>query len=167
MIDNKIKKIFSMIPALATEGMIFFFSAQNGDESGALSGGIAAKVARFIFKIFGNGRNPEESEEFLRKLESAIREMGHAGEHALLMLTVFLAVSAFIKKENGKLNYVLRICAAFIITVFCAFLDELHQYFIPGRASEIFDVFVDTMGALTMALFITVIRLLTNSRKKN
>ena len=66
MTDNKIKKIFSVIPALATEGMIFFFSAQNGDESGALSGGIAAKVARFIFKIFGRrcdgrGRVPQGS----------------------------------------------------------------------------------------------------------
>lgn len=39
----------------------------------------------------------------------------------------------------------------FLITILICFLyavsDEIHQYFVPGRACRIFDVTIDTLGS--------------------
>ena len=60
-----------------------------------------------------------------------------------------------------------------VISVICSALysvsDEIHQYFVPGRACRIFDVGVDTLGALTGTLILAFIILIVNSiaiRKK-
>ena len=54
-----------------------------------------------------------------------------------------------------------------VISVICSALysvsDEIHQYFAPGRACRIFDVGVDTLGALTGTLILTLIILILNS----
>jgi len=41
---------------------------------------------------------------------------------------------------------------AFIFTVVYGLLDEFHQRFVPGRASDIYDVMADTGGALLYAV---------------
>ncbi len=162
MIFKTIKRIFSLIPPIITESVIFFFSGQNGEESGNFSGGISAKVAGVLLKFFGRGMNEAESAEFTEKLESLIREAGHAGEHALLMLAFFITVSVFNKKgKDGKLLG--KLIPAFVLTVVFAVLDEIHQSFIPGRACEVQDVLVDAFGALIMGILISLFYL--SSRK--
>ncbi len=160
MKNNPLKKIVSTIPALLTEAMVFFFSSQDGNESGALSGGITEKVARFLYRFFGNGRSEEESLIFLENLETLIRKMGHAGEHGLLMLAVFLPVTVFTRKKEGYLSLFPRLCLSFLITVILAASDEIHQLFVAGRACELTDVLIDASGALAMGLAITVIDLI-------
>ena len=41
--------------------------------------------------------------------------------------------------------------------------DEIHQYFVPGRACRLFDVGVDVFGALTGTLVLALIILVVNS----
>jgi len=48
----------------------------------------------------------------------------------------------------------------FLITVAVCFLyaisDEVHQYFVPGRACRVFDVIVDTSGSIFFCLVFTI-----------
>ena len=46
---------------------------------------------------------------------------------------------------------------AFRIAALYAATDELHQYFVPGRACMFTDVCIDSFGALLGILFATVI----------
>ncbi len=157
-----IKRISSFLPPVIVESIIFLFSGQNGEESGNFSGGISTKIAGVLLKIFGSGMNEAERTEFTEKLESLIREMGHAGEHALLMLAFYITVSVSVKKDKD-ISLLGRLIPAFALTVVFAVLDEIHQSFVPGRACEVQDVLVDAFGALVMGLLISLFYL--SSRK--
>ena len=41
-----------------------------------------------------------------------------------------------------------RIVLALVICVLCAMLDEFHQLFVPGRAAQVKDVIIDSIGAI-------------------
>jgi VanZ family protein len=41
---------------------------------------------------------------------------------------------------------------AFILTVLYAISDEWHQFYVPGRYSDVRDVMVDALGALAALL---------------
>ena len=76
--------------------------------------------------------------------------------------------------EYAGLGFLLN-CALFltrrrispIISLICCVLysvsDEVHQYFVPGRACRIFDVGVDTAGAAAGILAFLLILLTVNS----
>ena len=55
---------------------------------------------------------------------------------------------------------------AVIFSIFYACTDEIHQYFIPGRAMAFKDVLIDSSGAL-VAMIIVIINLKTNINKKS
>lgn len=67
----------------------------------------------------------------------------HLVEYAVLGYLIARAAS---NSASGKLRMNFRILA-----VVCAGLygisDELHQYFVPGRQMEVFDLLADTLGA--------------------
>ena len=52
---------------------------------------------------------------------------------------------------------------AVICSVVYSVSDEIHQYFVPGRACRLFDVGVDVCGALTGTLVLALIILVVNS----
>ena len=43
-----------------------------------------------------------------------------------------------------------------LIAILYAITDELHQYFVPGRISSVFDLAVDAFGAITVQCIINV-----------
>ena len=47
----------------------------------------------------------------------------------------------------------------FSLSLFYAFLDELHQHFVPGRAMDIMDVGYDVVGLLAGIIMISGLRL--------
>ena len=55
--------------------------------------------------------------------------------------------------------------AAMILGILYAFSDELHQYFVPGRACQLRDVCIDASGVLLGAGVFTLIRR-TRMRRK-
>lgn len=75
---------------------------------------------------------------------NGIRKMAHFGLYAIAGIVAYLATGS-IKKS--------------IVTVFLmGSIDEMHQYFVPGRGAQAGDVFIDTLGgaagALLMRFFI-------------
>jgi len=59
----------------------------------------------------------------------------------------FFAIFLMISSTQGKRRYTVFILA-FILAILYGILDELHQYFVPGRASTIFDIGIDSLGVL-------------------
>lgn len=67
------------------------------------------------------------------------------------LLALFFHISILRGNINNKI-FTLTI----ILTILYAISDEFHQFFVPGRACTLFDVFIDTLGILcaSMSYFI-------------
>lgn len=136
--------------------VIFCFSAADGDESSKTSGW----VGRMIGQIFVSGfddMSETEQEEWASKIEYPIRKAAHATEYAVLALLVFGALPFVGFRRYG---------IAWILAVFYAGTDEFHQRFVPGRAGTLFDVGVDSLGALAGLLILAGILALVRRRRE-
>ncbi len=81
-------------------------------------------------------------------------DLGHLGEYFMLGLLVYYGLV----KANGRhrpFGLTILICTVFGAT------DEFHQYFVPGRSADIFDLINDAIGS---ALAMTVINCQTKQR---
>lgn len=67
----------------------------------------------------------------------------HFAEYAILAALLWQALRRTGRFERHAARW------AFLFTLLYAFSDELHQFFVPGRYSDIRDVLVDALGALT------------------
>ena len=71
----------------------------------------------------------------------------------------FFVAFGFLRKL--KLYYLL------IITILFAFLDEVHQYFVPNRFYDIYDIIVDSIGVILGFLaYIILLNLIKRFNKK-
>lgn len=61
----------------------------------------------------------------------------------------------FISLIRGRKNYILFF-VGFLLNLIYAISDEMHQYFVPWRFLDIFDVYVDSLGII-LALMIYLI----------
>ena len=63
----------------------------------------------------------------------------------------------FISLVRGRKNYLLFF-VGFLLSVAYAVSDEIHQYFVPWRFCDIFDVYVDTAGIIiAMIIYLIII----------
>ena len=76
----------------------------------------------------------------LKVLETPLRKGAHMAEYMCLALAIMFPFYVF-GKRGKKL---IRGSAAVSILYACT--DELHQYFVPGRAGRITDVLIDSVG---------------------
>ena len=119
----KIKKHISWLLFILWLGVIFFFSSQSGSASSNLSNTILMLLP---FKISS----------------FAIRKLAHFTEYFILGL---LGMNA-INKSGAFHNKNIILLSLFILLY--ALSDEIHQYFVGGRAMRVLDVFIDYTGAL-------------------
>ena len=66
----------------------------------------------------------------------------HIFEYGILASLIYLALR---DTNAAKIHLFLL---AFTITFLYGISDEIHQYFVPGRQADIFDVVADGIGAL-------------------
>lgn len=129
-------------------GLIFYMSNQPGDVSSKQSG-----LVLKLFQAIGIDLNNELGE----LATFIVRKTAHFTEYFILyMLTVNVMKYYF--------NIDKAILYAFVFSVFYACTDEIHQYFIPGRAMAFKDVLIDSSGAL-LSMIITKINF--KMKKKN
>lgn len=82
------------------------------------------------------------------------RKGAHVAEYALLMLLVVRFFTAIFPKESfPRITLV-----SFAFCVAYAASDELHQLFVPYRGGKLTDVLIDTAGALSMTLFLFILK---------
>lgn len=116
--------------------LIFYFSSQNGTESGNLS--------FEFFQMLGL------SFEQIDKIHFLGRKMAHVTEY--FILTILTARVIKVTKLKNK------ILLTFIYPLLFAASDEFHQTFIPGRSGQITDVFVDSIGIILAIALIVIFK---------
>lgn len=118
--------------------LIFYFSAQSGEASAAVSEEFISPFSRILTALLG-----EAGHTFVRKC-------AHFFLYCVLMC---LAVCAY-RSGGGKRIFLWP----FALCVLYAVSDEIHQYFVPGRACRIYDIGVDALGCLAGAFCLWLVR---------
>lgn len=137
-------------------GVIFFFSAQNAEESSNLSGGITDFIAHLIRPDLD--RLPETDQQaFLNQLSFFVRKGAHFSEYAVLglLLTGLAGTFAWNRWIRGLFSWG--------IGTLYAVSDEFHQTFSDGRSPQLRDVCIDSSGVLFGILAMTAICVIITS----
>lgn len=137
-------------------GVIFYFSQQNSKESLNVSNNFLVK---FIEVAKGHSLSAKEKENITKKFTLYIRKFAHFFLYFVLAIFVFVLLREFITIDYKLIFFTILVCFIYAIT------DELHQYFIPGRTSRVFDILVDTTGATISTMFTYSIHKLIESIK--
>lgn len=172
---------FYGVTLLLTLGMmllIFHFSGENADISSDLSGGICKRLIHFINIQFQFGWNSIQMEQWAELIETPIRKCAHFTEYAVLSVcanlhgfsTMLLKKGeAYVAKEKKEKLIMVKPWLFFssLICILYAASDEIHQYFVPGRACRLFDICVDSCGILAGVLLVWLIIWIFTYRKKD
>ena len=131
------KKLLAWLCVAGWMTVIFLLSAQNDNQSGDTSGMIVRWFLSLIYPDF-ESFPPERHLALLEVWHTLIRKCAHFTEYAVLAMLVSNAL-----RLAGKFRWKLPV----IISAAYAVTDEIHQYFVPGRACRLLDVIIDTSGA--------------------
>lgn len=131
---------------LATAGMIFCFSAQNGAASGQLSGGITEKVVEVVEPDYASLPEPEQQTLF-DAVQFVVRKSAHFSEYALLGFLLRLLCASYALRRGGLV--------AWLCGTGYAATDELHQWFVAARSAMWQDVCLDSVGVFAGAFLAT------------
>lgn len=142
--------VLGWIALLFWIGLIFYMSNQPGDVSSKQSG-----LVLKLFQMLGVDLNKELGE----LATFIVRKTAHFTEYFILYLLTVNVMKYYLDIKRAILY-------AVIFSIFYACTDEIHQYFIPGRAMAFKDVLIDSSGAL-VAMIIVIINLKTNINKKS
>ena len=121
---------------------VIYLSNQPSEESAALSRFFEIRISRFLS---------------IKVSDFTVRKIAHATEYFIMACAVFNALYVTFEKK--------KTAAAFLICFLYAVSDEIHQYFVPGRACRLFDVGVDSAGAALGILMCMLIIFLKNRKK--
>ncbi len=114
---------------------IFYFSHQPVNKSSELSGGISGLI---VDKLEGVLKTDLDNGLF----EHLTRKFAHFTEYMILGILMYIVFS------RNKVFSSKRMLVCVIICVLYAISDEIHQYFVPGRAARVVDVIIDSVGAI-------------------
>lgn len=147
-------RIFSHVLVLVWMIVIFCFSAQVAEDSADLSGGLCHFIARVLNFVFGMGWNEVELLEVAGLIVYPVRKIAHMTEFGILAVLIYFALGFYGQFSVDKKRYL----CAWILTICYACTDEIHQLFVPGRSGNLFDVGVDSTGALLALVFLYIVR---------
>jgi len=151
MTKQKILFYLFSILTLATMILIFWFSSQNAEKSGAVSLSFTQMVLRFFIKekMFPT---LAEYEAFIKSADGFVRECAHFAIFAFLGLFSCLTLVTCKLKINSK-----KCCIyAFVFSFIYSLSDEFHQMFVPGRSAESFDIMMDNLGII-LGIFVAIL----------
>lgn len=135
-----LKRIIFIAVLLTTFFIIFNFSAQDGNTSGSISEKVTKFVVNIISKI--SNINEETQNNIIKKMHPIIRKLAHFSIYTVVGFSIMGVMCTF-NVENK-----LKIGTSLIVGVIYAISDEIHQYYIPGRACRLFDVGIDSLGVI-------------------
>ena len=122
-------------------GVIFFFSAQKADVSSAQSGVFAHFLEELLTARSGDAFILR-GETLYEALDFLVRKAAHFG--------VYFVLGALCGRAYGLSGVGARAMRLTLSVLTCALYaatDEIHQYFVPGRAMMLTDVLLDSVGA--------------------
>lgn len=128
--------------ALVWMCVIFLFSAQDKQESGAVSEGVSYELVSSTGFLFHLHLEDEQIRAIAVTIEKAVRKGAHMTEYAILAVFFYIWLGNW-RHRRGK-----RELLAVMLAVLYAASDEFHQLFVEGRAGRVGDVLIDSAGAL-------------------
>ena len=137
-------RMFFILWSITVMTAIFIFSAQRGETSGALSGGLLRLLLGWL--------DIDGPAELIDLLHLLLRKFAHFSIYAMLGVGVMGTALTFQGKNWKKFLLALVICAGYAAT------DEFHQLFVGARCGSPLDVLLDSCGAacgcgVTMAVW--------------
>ena len=154
-IVNPMKKILihllkplSFLPAILMMYLIYSFSAQTGEVSGALSYKISYQIVETKNELLSENKSYDELAYSASSIELYVRKAAHMTEYCLLAIA--LSFPLYVYRIRG----IWLILLAGIICVGFAGLDEYHQSFVAGRGPSVRDVGIDSIGVLAGILLV-------------
>ena len=145
---NRKRAIVFGAAAAVWTGVMFFFSGQSGEDSGALSEGLTGVLFGWLIR---RGVSAERVEFFVRK-------GAHMGGFALMGFLLGMSMLSALKRRAAAAVTVCACAAA-------AVLNELHQMLAEGRHCSVADMGIDFAGA-ALGLLAAVVVLHAFSSKK-
>lgn len=127
---------------------IFGFSAQDAEQSGSLSRMVTEKCVEFFNSLAGGQWSRDFMESLTVYFEHPVRKLAHFAEYACMGVLLYGIWSQWMKV--GRRLYLVILSWVFL----SAALDELHQWFVPGRYASPADVLLDTCGGAFGMLFL-------------
>ncbi len=124
-------RIILFILVIVCAATIFYLSSQVAEDSNETSYSLLAFLG------------------FSEELNSIIRETAHGIEY----LGFSALICTFLRSMDIKA--LKSVILSVMISIAYAVTDEIHQILVPGRAFEIFDICIDSAGAVTGALLMT------------
>ena len=118
--------VLSWLLVLVILGFIFNLSAQDAEESKELSDSLVSKIFQWI-ELYIDGE--------------LIRKFAHMLEFTALSFSLYNGILATWELKKSPI-------ISLLITVICALGDEIHQIFVPGRAFQLSDILIDSIGAI-------------------
>ncbi|MDL2300794.1 VanZ family protein [Lachnospiraceae bacterium OttesenSCG-928-D06] len=122
--------------------VIFNFSGQDGDASGSLSLNFSERCAEILNSISGKRFDALFLQKLAVYFEHPIRKFAHFSEYALMGILIFVILFQWKRFDKFFVLF------SFVWIFVSALLDEIHQYFVPGRYSSMMDVCLDSCGGM-------------------
>lgn len=156
MLKNNLKRGIYLFLIIIWMITIFMFSNQNGNKSQNTS----RNVTRAIVNILTYNQNISEEQKItlIENADYAVRKLAHFSIYAVGGILIYNYINTY----NLRTRY--KIIVSILIGILYAAFDELHQYFVSDRSARIFDICIDSMGAITG---VTIIYLAKNIKNKN
>ena len=130
-----LKTVLAYLPSVLCMALIFRFSAQSGEQSTVMSDKVVDMVS-------------SDNSGSTEVMTLIVRKAAHFMEYALLGCLLFTGNRLTGGKKRRTSSC---IAAAAVISALYAVTDEVHQYFVPGRACIAADAVIDSCGALAGA----------------
>lgn len=118
--------------------VIFILSADNADESNEKSDLLADSFVYTVLSLFD--LTDEEIQKVIDVSVFIVRKTAHFAEYCVLGFLISAVFVSFYFKPKTNIPI------SFASGVLYAVSDEIHQYFVPGRACMFKDVLIDSCG---------------------
>lgn len=141
-----------IILLIAVYIMIFQFSADNAEKSSAISVRVTKAVINFYYKLTGQTGGGIPIPGAVDAMEGVIRKIAHFTEYMLVGFLSYGILQMWIVKKRVSIVIVI------IQLILSGAVDEIHQYFVPGRYASVKDVFIDTAGGIAGIMFILLMK---------
>lgn len=155
---EKVIRFICLIPIIIWMITVFKFSNEPAD----LSQNTSLNMTRTIIEIIiPKETSLEEKDELVKRLDPAIRKFAHFSIYAIGGFLIMLYTNTYKIKDYEKILY------AIIVGTIYAYIDEVHQIFIPGRSGQFTDIILDSIGVATgTCTCLLIIKIFNNIVKK-
>ena len=140
-------KILKIILIIIWMIMVFYFSGQQGTESGNTSRKFTVAFIQIV-----TGKKLALDDPFIEGIQLIIRKLAHFTVYAIGGFLIMNYAYTTDKTRKSQMLYSIGFGGIYAI------LDELHQLFVPGRSGNVFDVGIDTAGVITGVLVCLALR---------